>query len=152
MHPSTRRRKLGRPLPGNRGKPKRPKFGEGVRVLAADDSQVNLTLLGESLRKVGCTVTAVPDGESAVNAYGSGTFDVAFLDCQMPIIDGYEVARHIREREQQQGRDRMKIVALTADKSSENEQRCLQSGMDLFCGKPLRPNEVCEILQQCLAH
>ncbi|MFK7740170.1 MAG: ATP-binding protein [Planctomycetota bacterium] len=120
----------------------------GRSVLVADDSPINRRVLAERLRQMGCAVVEVADGQQAAEMFARESFDLVFLDCQMPIVDGYTAAQNMRKHELQQGDARTPIVALTADASSGNEQYCLASGMDMFCIKPLRAKQVADVLRR----
>jgi CheY-like chemotaxis protein len=80
-------------------------------------------------------VESVPDGRSAIAAVGAGNFDVVFLDCQMPIMDGYEATARIRQLEGAQRHT--PIIAMTASVMQGQQERCRAAGMDDFLGKPI---------------
>jgi CheY-like chemotaxis protein len=117
-------------------------------ALIADDSPINLRVLGERLRKHGLEVVATCDGQQAIDAFRQQRFDIVFLDCQMPVVDGYDAAVTMRAIERAQHVDSVPIIALTADASDANEERCLHAGMDMFCIKPLRAEELGKVLSQ----
>lgn len=125
------------------------RLGAGRVVLIADDSEINRRVLGQRLRVEGFEVVEAVDGQRALDAYAGGEFDLVFLDCQMPTVDGYQAAVGMRELERCTGRSRVPIIALTADASVANHARCLRSGMDMFCVKPLRARDVEGVLQRC---
>ena len=106
-----------------------------VRVLLAEDNPINQRLASSMLKKLGCTVEAVADGEKAAACCAVTNFDVVFMDMQMPVMDGLEAARRIRAGEPA-GR-RVPIIALTANAFSEDEAACLAAGMDAFLSKPV---------------
>ncbi len=105
-------------------------------VLVAEDVEVNQAIAREMLGSLGCDVTIVNNGEQAVEKFRSGNFDLVFMDCQMPIMDGYEAAGRIRDLEQAENRTPATIVALTAAMSRSDEQRCLAAGMSAYMAKP----------------
>jgi CheY-like chemotaxis protein len=90
----------------------------------------------EMLRLLGCEVDVVGDGEAALQAVRQRRYDLVFMDCHMPLMDGYEAARRIREDEPLLGR-RCTLIALTADALDSDRQRCLDAGMDDFMTKPV---------------
>ncbi len=108
-----------------------------VSVLLAEDDIVNQTVVGEMLRMIGCEVEVVGDGEAAWQAAVNGRYDIVFMDCHMPVMDGHEATRRIREDEAMTGRRRTVILALTADSVASDLQRCFDSGMDEVLTKPV---------------
>ncbi|MFT3713428.1 MAG: response regulator [Archangium sp.] len=116
-----------------------------LRVLVADDNAVNLRVARGMLERLGCEVTCVDDGARAVQAFEKGGWDVVFMDCQMPQLDGYEATARIRSLEK--GR-RTPIVAMTANASNDDRQRCLDSGMDDFLAKPCRIADLSTVLER----
>lgn len=115
-----------------------------ARVLVADDNLVNQRLAKLMLARLGCQVESVENGFEAVRAWSSGEYDLIFMDCQMPEIDGMRATRMIREQEPP-GRH-IPIVALTADVLPGERERCLASGMDDYLPKPLRPKQLAEVV------
>ncbi|HWI11244.1 MAG TPA: response regulator, partial [Burkholderiaceae bacterium] len=109
---------------------------EAVSVLLVEDDLVNQMVVEEMLKMLGCEVEVVADGELAHRAAGAGVYDIVFMDCHMPVMDGYEATRRIRAAEQGSGK-RVPIVALTADSLATDRQRCLDAGMDGFMTKPV---------------
>jgi len=108
----------------------------GARVLLAEDNPVNQLLIRRQLESLGCTVEIVRNGEGAIQAVKQGEYDLVFMDCQMPGLDGYEATQAIRKYEA--GGDRIPIVALTAHAMRGDKERCLESGMDDYLAKPVR--------------
>jgi CheY-like chemotaxis protein len=86
------------------------------------------------------------NGEQAVQAVSRNSFDIVFMDCQMPVMDGYTAASRIREIEKKSGRNRIPVIAVTAHVLADNKEQCLQSGMDDYLQKPFSLNG----LQACL--
>ncbi|WP_280155162.1 ATP-binding protein [Piscinibacter sp. XHJ-5] len=106
-----------------------------ARVLLAEDDMVNQMVVGEMLRKLGCAVDVVGDGAAARDALAQDRYDVVFMDCHMPVMDGFEATRRIREDED--GGLHTPIVALTADALAGDRDRCIESGMDDYMTKPV---------------
>lgn len=140
------------PLPEGEPKPSsrsgtvtipRSQMAYQARVLVADDNEINRMLTESELEDFGLEVTTVCDGQEALDILSRQSFDLLFLDCQMPGIDGYETARLIRATEQN---GRMPIVALTAQAMKGDRERCLQAGMDDYVTKPFRRHELVEVL------
>ena len=108
----------------------------GGRILLVEDNAVN-RLIGERLlQKMGVDVVSAHDGQQALAAYESGSFDLILMDCQMPVMDGFEATAAIRKREQERG-GHVPIVALTASVLESDRERCMEAGMDAFLSKPL---------------
>lgn len=121
----------------------------GVRVLAVDDNKVNLMLLTKILQKQGCGVFPAMNGKDAAEMMRQNRYDIVFMDCQMPVMDGFEATRLIREEEAGQNR-RTTIVAVTADAMTGDREKCLGVGMDDYLNKPVNSEQIVEMLQKWL--
>jgi two-component system sensor histidine kinase/response regulator len=108
-----------------------------ARVLVAEDNPVNRMVADRQLSLLGCVATLVGDGIEALDAVQRERFDVVFMDCSMPGMDGLTATQKIREYEAEQGRSRIPIVAMTANASEESRDRCLAAGMDDYVSKPV---------------
>ncbi|HEY7118669.1 MAG TPA: response regulator [Tepidisphaeraceae bacterium] len=115
----------------------------GVRVLLAEDNEINQLVAREFLIGAGAQCDTAGDGRQALEAARRGGYDVVLMDCQMPEMDGFEVTTRIRELE---GRGeltspagRLPIVALTANAVQGDRERCLAAGMDGYVTKPIEP-------------
>ena len=120
---------------------------EAVSVLLAEDEPVNQMLVVEMLRMLGCNVDVVDDGDAARRAAAANRYDMVFMDCHMPVMDGYEAARGIREDEQRSG-ERTVIVALTADALMSDQARCIEAGMDAFMTKPVSTSQLSATIER----
>jgi signal transduction histidine kinase/CheY-like chemotaxis protein len=119
---------LARPSP-----PPRP-----LRVLLAEDNEVNAQLTAAMLQRLGHTVRVVRDGRAAVDAVADGGFELVLMDVSMPVLDGLEATRAIRARERENGgNERIAIVALTANAMKGDDLLCLSAGMDAYLPKPV---------------
>ena len=101
-----------------------------------------------ALEKMRCTVDIVNNGAEAVDAWSAGSYDLILMDCQMPVMDGYQATRTIRSREQ--AGTRIPILALTADAMSGAAQDCLTAGMDGYLTKPLDRKRLAESIERLL--
>jgi signal transduction histidine kinase/DNA-binding response OmpR family regulator len=119
------------------------------RVLLAEDNLINQRIMASMLGRWGCAVTIAPDGQAALEALETQSFDVVLMDVQMPRMGGFEATRRIREKEQRSGAH-VPIVALTAHAMTGDRARCLEAGMDDYLSKPLRSGELLEKLDALL--
>ena len=113
-----------------------------LHILVAEDNQINRVVATRLLQKLGHSVTCVADGLLAVEALRQNTYDLIFMDLQMPRMGGLEAAGCIRKEESAAGRKPTPIIALTAHAMEGDEQRCLQAGMDDYLSKPIRVEEL----------
>ena len=119
-----------------------------MRVLLVEDNPVNRTLTRRLLEKLGCEVMTANDGQAASSLWQWHQFDVVFMDCVMPRMDGYEATRQLRAWETNHGRSRVPVVALTASAMEEDEERCREAGMDSFVAKPVNLEMLRAVLEQ----
>ena len=103
------------------------------RILVVEDNLTNRLVVMAQLKKLGYEAFAVEDGAKAVKAMEDGSFDLILMDCEMPVLDGYEATRSIRRS----GNTAVPIIALSAHAMSSNRETCLAAGMDYFLSKPL---------------
>ncbi|NVN89660.1 MAG: response regulator [Desulfuromonadales bacterium] len=122
--------------------------GYTPRVLLAEDNLVNQELGRLVLESLNCQVDVVQNGRQAVAAVFNNHYDLVFMDCQMPEVDGYEATRIIRRREPELGRERIAIVALTAHALDGDREQCLEAGMDDYAAKPFKPAQIQAMLNR----
>ena len=120
---------------------------KGARILVVDDMRVNLLLITNLLTKMGCRVDSASDGKEAVAMLSEFTYDIVFMDCQMPIMDGFEATKHIREMEVNSVKNTT-IIAVTAGAMQKDKDRCFECGMDDYITKPIKPANLTEILSK----
>jgi two-component system, sensor histidine kinase and response regulator len=121
-----------------------------LRVLVVEDNVVNQRLAVRMLEKRGHHATLAGNGREALDSLAKHTFDLVFMDVQMPVMDGLEAVSAIREREKGTGRHQI-VIAVTAHAMKGDREQCLASGMDDYLSKPIRPRELEEILEKWLA-
>jgi len=119
-----------------------------ARVLVVEDNTVNQLVAVRMLEKLGCRVDMAANGSEALAMTDSLPYDIVFMDCQMPVVDGYEATRKIRQRE---GRDRhLPIIAMTANAMEGDRERCLAAGMDDYISKPVVKPALVQALERFL--
>ncbi|MHA3737486.1 response regulator [Pseudomonas sp. Eth.TT006] len=115
------------------------------KVLLVEDNPVNQLVAKGMLGKLGCDVVVAAHGAEALDQLEHDEFDLVLMDCNMPVMDGYEASRQIR----QSGRwPQLPIVALTANAMSEERERCRAAGMSDYLAKPFRREELAAVLDQ----
>jgi CheY-like chemotaxis protein/HPt (histidine-containing phosphotransfer) domain-containing protein len=119
------------------------------RILVAEDNVVNQKVVARVLEKLGYRADIVANGLEAVAALRRIHYDAVLMDCQMPEMDGFAATAEIRRHEG--AGPRHVIIALTAQAMDEDRGRCLQAGMDDYLAKPIRPEQVEQILSRWLA-
>lgn len=119
-----------------------------MRVMLVEDNPVNRTLTRRLLEKLGCDVMTANDGEAASSLWQWHPFDIIFMDCVMPRVDGFEATRRLREWEKQNNRTPIPVVALTASAMEKDEERCRRAGMDSFVAKPVNIEMLRAVLEQ----
>lgn len=119
-----------------------------MRVLLVEDNPVNRTLTRRLLEKLGCDVMTANDGEAASSLWMWHPFDIIFMDCVMPKVDGFEATRRLRAWELAENRPGIPVVALTASAMEKDEERCRQAGMNAFVAKPVNLEMLRAVLEQ----
>ncbi len=109
-----------------------------LRVLLVEDFRANQLVAELLLRKLGCTVTLANNGQEALDRLARESFQVVLMDCQMPVLDGFEATRRIRSGQLPGVDARIPIIALTAYAMASDEEKCRAAGMDAYLTKPLR--------------
>jgi CheY-like chemotaxis protein/HPt (histidine-containing phosphotransfer) domain-containing protein len=120
-----------------------------LRILLVEDTFVNQRLATAILEKQGHGVTLASNGRQALERLDQQTFDLVLMDVQMPEMDGFAATEAIRQRERQSG-EHLPIIAMTARAMKEDEQRCLEAGMDAYVSKPFRAVQLLEAIAQLL--
>ncbi len=127
----------------------------GLRVLVVEDNRVSQAVAVEILEKLGYRTDVAFNGREALEAVSQQPYVAVFMDCEMPELDGFAATQQIREREASQqpapetgGIQRLPIIAMTASTTPGHRERCLEAGMDDYLSKPLRAEQLRQVLQR----
>lgn len=134
--------------PQSAPEPTVPEVEARARVLVAEDNPVNQMVARESLKRLGCRVDMVANGREAVEAALSLPYDLIFLDCQMPEMDGFDACRAIRHAESHG--QHTPIIAMTANVLKGDKEKCLSAGMDDYLPKPVRMADMAKMVEHWL--
>jgi two-component system sensor histidine kinase/response regulator len=115
------------------------------RILLVEDNIINQQVAVATLQRYGCMVDVANNGKEAVDRYKASNYDMIFMDCQMPVLDGFEATRIIREYETSHEKKTTPIIALTANALESDRVACIKAGMDDFMVKPIRLRMLSEI-------
>ncbi len=118
-------------------------------VLLVEDNKVNQMVAGKMLTGMGLTVDLAENGEQALAALAENRYDLVLMDCQMPVLDGYQATKAFRSREPQGGK-RLPIIAMTAHAMEGDRRKCLEAGMDDYIAKPVKKELLRKLLGQWL--
>jgi CheY-like chemotaxis protein len=124
-----------------------PAHGGDASVLLVEDNPVNRTVVEAMLRSLGLRVSVAGDGAQAVSMVSKEKFALVLMDCRLPVMDGYEATRRIREMP---GFESLPIVALTANARQGDKEICLQAGMNDYLAKPFKRTDLQQVLQRWL--
>jgi CheY-like chemotaxis protein len=115
-------------------------------VLVVEDNPVNSLLARRMLSRLGHTADTAPDGEEALRALERGAYDLVLMDCQMPVLDGFETTRRLRAR----WGDAFPVLAMTANAFEDDRVACLEAGMDDVVTKPVELARLAAALRRYL--
>ena len=118
------------------------------KVLLVEDNPINQMVAKKMLEKIGLESVLAENGKEALERLDEEEFDAVLMDCQMPEMDGFEATGLWREQEQMASHGRLPIIAMTANVMQGDRERCLDSGMDDYLGKPVRQAELGSVLQR----
>jgi CheY-like chemotaxis protein len=118
------------------------------RILLAEDNPINQMVAVKQLEKLGCTAEIANNGLDAVEAHRQRNYQIIFMDCQMPEMDGYEATKKIRQMESEQNLKPAWIIAMTANAMEGDAELCLATGMDDYIAKPVDHNKLITVLKR----
>jgi signal transduction histidine kinase/DNA-binding response OmpR family regulator/HPt (histidine-containing phosphotransfer) domain-containing protein len=121
------------------------------RILLVEDNPVNQQVTVGMLQSIGAQADIAGNGQEALDAIARKPYDLVLMDCQMPVLDGYETTRILRAREMKSGGGRLTVVALTANALPGDSDRCLAVGMDDYLSKPFTIQKLHETLAKWIA-
>jgi CheY-like chemotaxis protein len=115
------------------------------KLLVVEDNIINQKIAQIMLEKIGFIVDVVANGHEAVESIKIIEYDLILMDCQMPVMDGFDATKAIRKLEKQQiikSKKAITIIAMTANVMKGDEEKCIECGMDDYLSKPINPNEL----------
>lgn len=115
-------------------------------ILLVDDDSINQVVAQNFLKSLGCKIDLAENGQEAVSLFSRYQYDLIFMDCSMPVMDGYEATKQIRKQERDT--HHVPIVALTAHAMEGDKDKCLNAGMDDYLSKPLRKENLEKMLSK----
>ncbi|NVJ61322.1 MAG: response regulator [Gammaproteobacteria bacterium] len=118
------------------------------RILLVEDNKTNQIVAKAILGKVAESIEVAENGEEAFEKFINTSFDCVFMDCQMPVLDGYQATKKIREHEQINRLKKTPIIALTANAMKHDIERCYASGMDYFIAKPIQLDKLYKVINE----
>ncbi len=121
-----------------------------VRILLVDDIKVNQTVALGILGKLGFSADTADNGQQAIDMLEAASYDIVFMDVQMPVMDGYQTTRAIRGGKTKAANPDVPIIAMTAHAMKGDREKCLQEGMDDYISKPISPQELSKTLERWL--
>ncbi len=120
-----------------------------MRILLVEDNPVNQAVAVAMLEDLGCEIDAASDGAEALEFMAGSEYDLVFMDCSMPVMDGFDATIEIRQREAAAAHDgHVPVVALTSNSSAEDRKNCLNAGMDDYLSKPFTKEQLRQIVDK----
>lgn len=121
-------------------------FNPDSKILVVEDNEINIRLIQHILKNNGLACDIATNGQEAIDAFKTKDYDLIFMDCQMPVLSGYEATKEIRKLEN--GQKHTPIVAMTANVLAKDEEKCFEFGMDDFIGKPINLASLFDIISK----
>jgi PAS domain S-box-containing protein len=121
--------------------------GDGPTVLIVEDNPINQLVAVRSLERCGIRADVASDGLEALDALAARRYDAVLMDCQLPVMNGYDATIEIRRREQKTG-GHVPIIAMTASAMTGDRDLCIKAGMDDYVTKPIRPHHLADVLNR----
>ena len=109
---------------------------QGMKILSVDDDPTNQKIISNLMKKFNVRCDVAENGKDAIIAHDDNNYDLIFMDCQMPVMDGYDATRKIREKEKGSSKH-TPVVAITACAMKGDKEKCIESGMDDYLTKPV---------------
>jgi two-component system, sensor histidine kinase and response regulator len=119
-------------------------------ILLVEDEPINRRVIQAMLDRLGVLIDCATNGQQALAAIAQHHYDLVFMDCQLPDMDGFETTRRLRQQEQQQNVTRLPIIAMTANAQRGDQERCLAAGMDDYVTKPVERTVLVQVLSRWL--
>jgi two-component system, sensor histidine kinase and response regulator len=121
---------------------------QNVRILLVDDNVINQKIALKIVDKMGYRADVAQNGQEAIEALNQVAYNLVFMDCQMPILDGYEATRIIRNETSSTINPKVPIVAMTAHAMKGAKEECMAAGMDDYISKPITPDTIAEMIRK----
>ena len=121
-----------------------------AKILLVEDNHTNQLVAFGLMNKIGLMPDLAINGQEAIEAVARNQYDLVFMDCQMPVMDGYAATRAIRRNPANEETQQIPIIAMTANTMQGDQERCMNAGMNGFIGKPFDITQICEALDQWL--
>jgi PAS domain S-box-containing protein len=125
------------------------KAATGLHLLVAEDNPTNQVVTRRSLEKLGHRVEIVPNGQAALERLRAARYDAVFMDCHMPVLDGYEATRRLRAGAVVGADSHVPVIALTASAMIGDRAKCLEAGMTEYVAKPVKISDLQAALKRC---
>jgi two-component system, sensor histidine kinase and response regulator len=122
-----------------------------LNILLVEDNELNQRLAGVILNKRGHQVDVAENGQRALEFLAKNKYDLVLMDCQMPVMDGYEATRCLRANTPAVQNPRVPVIAMTANARQSDRDRCLEAGMNDFIAKPINQTQMVEVIERVLA-